>query len=844
MFDENRIGDLVVQWGQVWEQGQELSIDELCQDHPELKDVVTERVQSVKAMSWLNQFDDDSDNDFLHLPDFGTLSDQTDELLLPECSLSVDEFATTIVESGLIDADEVQLFIDNYPAKDARSLARQLVNNKKLTRFQATVLMDGREQPMLLDRYIILDEIGSGGMGAVFKALHRQMDRIVALKILPKAAVDSPDKVKRFHREVRAAAKLEHPNIVTAFDAHESKGIHYLVMSYVNGHDLAETVRQQGPLPVGKAVNYITQAARGLEHAHEQGICHRDVKPANLLLDKRDTVKILDMGLARIETAEAENEKTVSQELTQAGAVMGTVAYIAPEQALDTRTADARSDIYALGCTLYYLLNARPVFSEDTMIKTIIAHQQNVIPPLGENRDDVPEELNAVFRKMVAKNPNDRYQSMTDVISALDSLDIIEEENADATAQIGVQPKSTHETMTFVDTSQNLIEAKHPTEPPKRRWTLIAAGLLGIMGLVWAAGILLKVDTPEGTIIVEIDQPELAGAVVSVDGQKKVTITAGAGKEPIEVVADKKMHTLKITKGGFETFTKQFTVKAGGKQTIRVRLEKSIAGTTNTPMTDREVAEWVIGLGGSMNIDGKTITTIEQLPAGPFLIIGINLGGASMKDDDLKRLAGLRTLQSLNLESTLISDTGLQYLKDMQQIELTYLDVMNTKITDQGLTYLKEMPTLKSLNIGKTAVTNVGLKSLQEMKQLVVLTVSVTQIGDVGLGHLEGLTNLERLEIYQTQITDTGLKHLRGMSKLQTLLLGGTGITDAGLERLVEVKNLADLDFTACKITDSGLQHLHRLTKLETLGLSGTKVTPQGIANLKKALQKCEVTGP
>lgn len=249
MVDEDRLVDLLVKWGEAQEQGQEISAAELCADCPELTGDLSERINNVQAVSRFIDLGDDDDGDFLHLPDCGTVSLKDDETQFPVCSLTVDEFATAIVESGLMDAKQVEWFRDDHPAEDSQSLARQLVEDKKLTRFQASVLLDGRNQPLLLDRYIILDEIGVSGMGVVFKALHREMDRVVALKILPQTAVDSPDKVQRFKREVKAAAKLEHPNIVTAFDAHESKGIHYLVMSYVNGQDLSQTVCEHGPLP-------------------------------------------------------------------------------------------------------------------------------------------------------------------------------------------------------------------------------------------------------------------------------------------------------------------------------------------------------------------------------------------------------------------------------------------------------------------------------------------------------------------------------------------------------------------------------------------------------------------
>ena len=490
---------------------------------------------------------------------------------MPECKLSLDEFVQRIVEAGLLDLEQLAAFTTAHPGNDARSFARQLVEDKKLTRFQTIVLLEDRGISLVLDRYIILDEIGAGGMGAVFKALHQQMDRVVALKILPKEAVDSPDKVKRFQREVKAVAKLDHPNIVTAFDAHESKGIHYLVMAYVEGHDLAKIVSKQGPFSVAKAVDYVVQTAYGLEHAHKMGIIHRDIKPANLLLNQKNKVKILDMGLARIENAEILYEKTVSQDLTQYGMLMGTVAYLAPEQAIDTHHADARSDIYSLGCTLFYLLTGKALYLEDSMMKTILAHREGVIPSLCDERAGLPKELDAVFQKMVAKQPPDRYQSMTEVILALEALEIEEGDEEVHPLVAGLQ--AMHETATFIDTSRDMIEAKPSLRSPKPYWPLITACLLGFAGLFWAATVLLTVETPAGKIIIEFDQPELAGAVVSIDGEQKITIQTGKGLEPIDVFADSERHLLEVVKGGFETFTKEFTVKAGGNQTIKIRLE-------------------------------------------------------------------------------------------------------------------------------------------------------------------------------------------------------------------------------------------------------------------------------
>jgi len=273
-----------------------------------------------------------------------------------------------------------------------------------------------------IGNYRILETLGQGGMGVVLKAQHMRMDRLVALKVLRSQAVSSPIAVRRFQQEVRAAARLSHPNIVTAFDADEVDGVHFLVMEYVNGKSLAELLSQRGKLDVKDALDYVLQTARGLEYAHSEGVIHRDIKPGNLLLDKRGVVKILDMGLASMqETHSEESPQRGNEFVTQENQLLGTFDYMPPEQAEDARSVDSRADIYALGCTMYRLLTGRPPYRGDTSIKKIIAHRDHPIPAIREVRPDVPMDLDRVFQKMVAKRANDRYASMHEVITSLEA---------------------------------------------------------------------------------------------------------------------------------------------------------------------------------------------------------------------------------------------------------------------------------------------------------------------------------------------------------------------------------------------------------------------------------------
>jgi serine/threonine protein kinase len=336
-------------------------------------------------------------------------------------SVPLEQFQQQITASGLMSAEELGAWLDQLPAdsrpQDSRQLARELVLQNKLTAFQAQQIYAGKGRSLLLGNYVILDKLGQGGMGVVLKAQHRRMKRLVALKVLSPKIVRAPEALRRFHREVEAVARLEHPNIVTAHDADEAAGTHFLVMQYVDGCDLSALVRQHSPLAVDPAMDCILQAARGLQYAHEHGVVHRDIKPANLLLDEQGTIKILDMGLARLDSAGGQQD-----ELTGTGQIMGTVDYMAPEQAMDTKHADARADIYSLGVTLWYLLTGRALYKGETPLEKILAHQTKPIPSLREACPEVPLALDAVFRRMVAKRPEERYQSMGQLIVELEPL--------------------------------------------------------------------------------------------------------------------------------------------------------------------------------------------------------------------------------------------------------------------------------------------------------------------------------------------------------------------------------------------------------------------------------------
>ena len=265
---------------------------------------------------------------------------------------------------------------------------------------------------------MLLDVLASTRTGPVFKAKHRAMNRVVAMKILAGDVTGNSDLMERFYRKIRILSQLHHPNLVLAFDAGERDGTHYLVMEYVDGQDLAAMVKQIGPLPVEHAVNYAMQAASGLGYAHAHGVYHRNVKPANLLVDRQGMVKVVGFGLARIEGGPLLSEEIAAPEMTMPGRVLGTREYMPPEQALSSAGADHLSDIYGLGCTLHALLMGRPPYAGKTGSAQTAAHLRGPIPSLCQQRSDVPGSVDAVFRRMLAKRREERPQSMTEVIEA------------------------------------------------------------------------------------------------------------------------------------------------------------------------------------------------------------------------------------------------------------------------------------------------------------------------------------------------------------------------------------------------------------------------------------------
>jgi len=291
------------------------------------------------------------------------------------------------------------------PAKQGGSWSGQVLPREGSARSPASAADIGRMlEGSTLGPYRLERFVGGGGMGAVFRAVDTTLDRIVAVKVLAGRQADDEEMLKRFRNEAQSAARLDHENIGRVHAVGSDEGWHYIVFEYIDGTNLRDIVRYEGPLSVARAVDIAIQISDALEHAAEREVVHRDIKPSNIVITPAGRARIVDMGLARL------HQVVDSHELTVSGMTLGTFDYISPEQARDPRAADIRSDLYSLGCTIFFMLAGRPPFADGTMVQKLLQHQQASPPPLDEVRPDVPRRVAAIVERLMAKAPEDRYQ--------------------------------------------------------------------------------------------------------------------------------------------------------------------------------------------------------------------------------------------------------------------------------------------------------------------------------------------------------------------------------------------------------------------------------------------------
>lgn len=671
------------------------------------------------------------------------------------------------------------------------------------------------EGTMLRD-YRLLEQIGRGGMGAVHRAEHVRLKRPVAIKLLLTDRLQDDSAIARFNREMEAVGKLDHPNIVRATDAGDHDGTHFLVMELVDGPNLSQVARTLGPLDVADACELVRQAAEGLQHAYEHGLVHRDIKPSNLLLAGNGTVKILDLGLALLRESPVEQD-----ELTSSGQIMGTLDYMAPEQASDTHGVDIRADLYSLGCTLYHLLAGAPPFrgsQYSTILKKMMAHAQTPVPPLSNVRSDIPSELWAILDQLLAKEPSDRYATPEQVAAALQPFarearlselmdewrNSAEQDQESSASRSTVAPASSAQSDTLdpdsVQPAKSLAaqsaedaDGMAPTimiEPGpasansgrsgrqnQRRFRKSLAGFGGILLL----GIVFFVGTGEGRVELTVNHRDIQ---VSVDGEpQQIRVLDGTnGVYRIElpnIPAGRR--EMIVSRDGFSAETRHFWITRGGTRAFEIQVSPD--SLSAQPMDDvngeLQVAKWVLSLGGKIvtNVSGW-IDAETELPSKPFRVTKIEIQHAKgVSNADISRLHHCPGLTHLDFGSSSLTDDGLKRLADLN-LPLTCLSVHNCRVGDEGVQHLRQMKEMTRLTFTATRITDAGVKVIAEnFPKLSMLFVGSTAISDASVPDLAKMTSLKRLQIDRTRISFSGVQRLKAALPDTEIVTDGGSLT-------------------------------------------------------------------
>lgn len=590
--------------------------------------------------------------------------------------------------------------------------------------------------PDRVGEYEILDRIGQGAMGTIYKARHLRLGRVMALKLLSRAFVTEPGAARRFSREMLAAGRLSHPHIVQAADAGEIDGMLYIAMQFVDGLDLSRIAARTGQLNIADACEVVRQAAEGLECARQAGIVHRDVKPSNLILDRTGHVRLLDLGLALIHPRHGERVP----ELTIDGQIMGTLEYMAPEQLHDSHTVDTRADVYSLGATLYRLLTGRAPLARErrgTPLEVLQALATATPIPVEQIRTDVRRELARLIRSMLSRELDDRPQTPGAVAEALrpftegHDLERVMA-RCDAMESAGHGPPSTL-TPATVMTAATLPRPQRGVAPLWRhRWRLIglAAVAVGLLAL-----------------------PE---------------VIHWASRDPAGATG---VSTARAPSGG----------ESAGAGTTAQDLNMALASQAVPESDDRSIAHWILSRGGSVTLaheDDPTQLWVpsgpEDLPDAPFDVTDVTLVDQTLTVEDFRRLAGRPGLMSLSVVHCRIPDGGLRLL---HRIPLMRLEFVDTKLSDQDVRSLGDLPNLQRLIFIECPIGDDSLAAISDRPSLRHLGLTDTRITDRGLSSLVRLQDLVTLNIDGTAVSDEGAAYLLQLPRLETLTCLNTQIS-------------------------------------------------------------------
>lgn len=735
-----------------------------------------------------------------------------------------DEFLQHLAESKLVDRDRLAV-AQSETAEDPTGLAaaRRCVARGWLTAWQAQQVLAGRTR-LFLGRYKLLNALGQGGMGAVFQAEQTALRRVVALKVIAPHVLFDAAAVSRFLREIRNVAALRHPNIVEAYDADCVGQTYFLVMEYVPGRDLKAWIREHGRLPVGQACEIARQAAEGLQHAHEHGLVHRDVKPANLLIvppadpatGDALKVKLLDLGLARF-TNDTHGDAT----LTQSGQIMGTPDYIAPEQAENTRFADIRADVYSLGCTLFEMLTGRTPFSGETAMQKILARMRSEPPRVAAFRPEVPRELDALVVRMMARDPAARPATPAEAGRALEPF-------------------------------------AQSTDPPTLQTTVWMPGPGATPALQTDSG-----DTtldPYQTALTDhaIETPAATPFALAFDATPSATPSTGSVRRkamPVPVAAMVGALALFVLVACGVWWVDRSS--SGGRpsgpdaSTPTPQPAKRPADATSPAVTpnvavptradDRRVAAWAMSKGGVVNVRLASGTLEFKAPAAlpkeKFQLVGVAFGrSASLYPSDMPTLNHLADLESLTIREIPLSRKPLAALDDLPSLKT--LDLRTVGLADEGLPRIAEYGRLEHLTLVSDQVTDEGLAALAPLTNLKVLILNAARVRGPGWAHFKNNSGLTEISLGARK--PESLDSLKSLRNLSSVALPHS-VPDDLLTVLPELPNLTFLMLATSDTTDAGLEHVANCSKLKTLQLLGQQYSADALSALRRKLPECQI---
>lgn len=634
------------------------------------------------------------------------------------------------------------------------TIAKLLIRRGWITRWQAQQLLAGRTK-LYLGKYKLLEGLGRGGMGSVFKAEQPSLKRVVALKVMSRELLQRPGALNRFQREMRAAGALNHPNIVVAHDADSVGDTHFLVMECISGYNLKDWIRHYEQLPIDWSCDVVRQTSLGLQHAHEQGMVHRDIKPSNLIISTEESsglplVKILDMGLARFASTQhestgtnwdgLENLSTEDGAITMTGQIIGSPNYIAPEQAENPMQADIRADIYGLGTTFFEMLTGQLPFNGSNILEVLKAKLTYDAPRVSELRNDIPSDLDDIVDQMLSRDPANRFQTPGEV--------------ADAMAP-------------YTDYLPDQESGKPSTAQEKMSDASIVSPAMQSIGTSVEA-------RADDTVDEFLDQ--LADRVViTTEKQSMATIGRKPRKDNLAWVFNLMIAgvVLSFGIGIYALWDSDSEPNNAGYKSPTTGKSKTVVPDA-PPDDHRRAAEWVLVNDGrvtiELNREQRIVSETHDLPDEAFVLVKVQL--ESITGIQMARLGvlnGIGRLESLSLS--------------------------RCDVTDNDVDGFKSMPSLTDLDLSYTQITSAAFEKLAGVTSLKRLNVSRTVVGDASFELLTGLDRLTILDLEQTDVSDASVEHLKKMSRLQMLNIDRTKITSKGAESIRKSLPRCDVEF-------------------------------------------------